>query len=160
MKQLEKQLSIRRFELTYIDSKGEKQIPVVIHRAIYGTFDRFTAFYTEETKGVFPTWLAPTQVVVMPVNSEFQSDYAEEIYDELLKHDIRAELDARNEKLGYRLRESQTKKVPYTLILGDNEKNNKEISYRRFGSQETITVPKDKFIKDLVKEIKDKKVKK
>jgi threonyl-tRNA synthetase len=146
----------RNFELTYIDSNGEKQTPVVIHRAIFGTFDRFTAFYTEETKGAFPTWLSPVQVVVMPVNSEFQTDYAEEIYNELIKHDIRAELDARNEKLGYRLRESQTKKVPYTLILGDNEKNNKEISYRKFGSQETTTVPKDKFINDLLKEINNK----
>ena len=147
----------RNFELNYIDSNGEKQTPVVIHRAIFGTFDRFTAFYTEETKGIFPTWLAPIQVVVMPVNSEFQSDYAEEIYDELKKHDIRAELDNRNEKLGYRLRESQTKKVPYTLILGDNEKENKEISYRKFGSKETTTLDKDKFIKELVKEIKERK---
>ena len=150
----------RKFELTYIDSNGEKQTPVVIHRAIYGTFDRFTAFYTEETKGIFPTWLAPTQVVVMPVNSEFQADYAEEVFEELKKHDIRAELDARNEKLGYRLRESQTKKIPYTLILGDNEKENKEISYRMFGSKETTTVKKADFIKMLVKEIKDKSLRK
>ena len=147
----------RNFELSYIDSNGEKQTPVVIHRAIFGTFDRFTAFYTEETKGAFPTWLAPVQVVVMPVNSEFQSDYAEEIFNELKKHDIRAELDNRNEKLGYRLRESQTKKVPYTLILGDNEKENKQISYRKFGSKETTTVEKAEFIKMLTKEIKERK---
>ncbi len=150
----------RNFELTYIDSNGEKQTPVVIHRAIYGTFDRFTAFYTEETKGIFPTWLAPTQVVVMPVNSEFQADYAEEVFKELKKHDIRVELDARNEKLGYRLRESQTKKIPYTLILGDNEKEKQEISYRMFGSKETTTVKKADFIKMLVKEIKDKSLRK
>ena len=147
----------RNFELSYIDSNGEKQTPVVIHRAIFGTFDRFTAFYTEETKGAFPTWLAPVQVVVMPVNSEFQSDYAEEIFNELKKHDIRADLDNRNEKLGYRLRESQTKKVPYTLILGDNEKDNKQISYRKFGSKDTTTVEKDEFIKMLTKEIKERK---
>ena len=109
----------RRFELTYVDSNGEKQTPVVIHRAIFGTFDRFTAFLIEETKGAFPTWLAPTQVEVIPVSSEFQGDYASSVTEKLKEAGIRAELDDRNEKLGYRLRESQTKKVPYTLILGD-----------------------------------------
>ena len=96
----------RRFDLNYIDSNGEKQIPVVLHRAIFGTFDRFTAFIIEETKGAFPTWLAPIQVSVMPVNSEFQGEYAKEIYELLRDNDIRVELDDRNEKLGYRLREN------------------------------------------------------
>src|SRR5699024_10409842 len=106
----------RRFELTYVDSNGEKQTPVVIHRAIFGTFDRFTAFLIEETKGAFPTWLAPTQVEVIPVSSEIQGDYARDVTEKLKEAGIRAELDDRNEKLGYRLREAQTKKVPYTLI--------------------------------------------
>ena len=143
----------RRFELTYIDSNGEKQVPVVLHRAIFGTFDRFTAFIIEETKGAFPTWLSPVQAIVMPVNSEFQGEYAREIYELLKKENIRVELDDRNEKLGYRLRESQVSKIPYTIILGDNEKNNKEISYRLFGHQDTTTVSQDEFIKILKDEI-------
>ena len=105
----------RRFELNYIDSNGEKQTPVVIHRAIFGTFDRFTAFLIEETKGAFPTWLAPTQVEVIPVSSEFQGDYASVVTEKLKEEGIRAELDDRNEKLGYRLREAQTKKEKHKL---------------------------------------------
>ena len=147
----------RRFELNYIDSNGEKQIPVVLHRAIFGTFDRFTAFIIEETKGAFPTWLAPTQVSVMPVNSEFQGDYGKEVTELLQKEGIRVELDDRNEKLGYRLRESQVKKIPYTLILGDQEKENKSISYRLFGEKETTTVSQEEFIKLIKEEIESKK---
>jgi threonyl-tRNA synthetase len=150
----------RRFELNYIDSNGEKQVPVVLHRAIFGTFDRFTAFIIEETKGAFPTWLAPVQTIVMPVNSEYQGDYAKEVYDLLVSEGIRAELDDRNEKLGYRLRESQVKKIPYTLILGDNEKNNNQISYRLFGSQETTTLSKEDFIKQLKEEIDNRSLRK
>ena len=150
----------RRFELNYIDSNGEKQIPVVLHRAIFGTFDRFTAFLIEETKGAFPTWLSPVQVVVIPVNTEYQGEYAKEIYDLLREHGIRAELDDRNEKLGYRLREAQTSKVPYTLVLGDNEKNDRTISYRLFQSKDTTTVSIDEFIKLLEDEIKNKALRK
>ena len=150
----------RRFDLSYIDSNGEKQVPVVLHRAIFGTFDRFTAFIIEETKGAFPTWLAPVQAIVMPVNSEFQGEYAREIFELLEKEGIRAELDDRNEKLGYRLRESQVKKIPYTLILGDNERDNNQISYRLFGSQETTTLSKDEFIKQLKEEISNRSLRK
>lgn len=146
----------RRFELTYVDSNGEKQTPVVIHRAIFGTFDRFTAFLIEETKGAFPTWLAPTQAVVIPVSSEHHGNYASEIYQLLKGHGIRVELDDRNEKLGYRLRETQTKKVPYTIILGDNEQQDNTISYRLHGQKETTTIAKEEFIK-LIKEEIDKK---
>ena len=147
----------RRFDLNYIDSNGEKQIPVVLHRAIFGTFDRFTAFIIEETKGAFPTWLAPIQVSVMPVNSEFQGEYGKEVTELLQKEGIRVELDDRNEKLGYRLRESQVKKIPYTLILGDQEKDNKQISYRLFGEKETTTVSQEEFIKLIKTEIETKK---
>ena len=143
----------RRFELTYVDSNGEKQTPVVIHRAIFGTFDRFTAFLIEETKGAFPTWLAPTQVEVIPVSSEFQGDYASVVTEKLKEQGIRAELDDRNEKLGYRLREAQTKKVPYTLILGDNEKQDNTISYRLHGQKETTTVSQAEFVKLIKEEI-------
>ena len=147
----------RRFELTYINEKGEKQTPVVIHRAILGSIDRFIAFYLEETKGVLPLWLAPVQMVVMPVNSEFQGEYAKEVYELLKENKIRVELDDRNEKLGYRLRESQTRKIPYTLILGDKEKENKEISFRLFGSTETTTMSQKDFLKHVEKIINEKK---
>ncbi len=150
----------RRFELNYIDSNGEKQTPVVIHRAILGTFDRFAAFIIEETKGAFPTWLAPTQVKVIPVNPEFQGDYGQEVTELLQNEGVRVELDVRNEKLSYRLREAQTSKVPYTLILGDNEKNDKTISYRLFGEKDTTTVSQKEFIKLLLAEIKERKLRK
>ena len=150
----------RRFELNYIDSNGEKQIPVVLHRAIFGTFDRFTAFLIEETKGAFPLWLSPVQVVAIPVNTEYQGEYAREIYDILKQHGIRVELDDRNEKLGYRLREAQTAKVPYTLVLGDNEKNDRTISYRLFQSKDTTTVTIDEFVKLLEDEIENKALRK
>ncbi len=149
----------RRFELNYIDKFGEKQIPVVLHRAIFGTFDRFTAFIIEETKGIFPTWLAPLQVSIIPVNSEYQADYGREIYELLKNKGVRVELDDRNEKLGYRLREAQTKKVPYTLILGDQEKENNTISYRLHGEKDTTTVTQEEFIDMLEQEINSRRFK-
>ena len=150
----------RKFELTYIDNKGEKQTPVVLHRAIFGTFDRFTAFLIEETKGAFPTWLSPLQVSVIPVNPEYQGEYAKEIADLLKENNIRVNLDDRNEKLGYRLREAQTSKVPYTLILGDSEKEHGTISYRLHGKKETTTLPKEEFLKMLKEEIETKSLRK
>ncbi len=146
----------RRFELSYIDNKGEKQIPVVLHRAIFGTFDRFTAFIIEETKGNFPLWLSPLQINIIPVNNEYHLEYANKIYDLLKQNNIRVELDDRDEKLSYKMRESQTKKVPVTLILGDNEKENNTISYRLFGTRETTTLSVDEFINHINKTINDK----
>ena len=146
-----------KFDLTYVDKDGEKKTPVVIHRAIFGSIDRTMAYYLEETKGILPTWLAPVQVIAIPVNSEYQGDYAKEVCEELKKAKIRVELDDRNEKLGYRLREAQTMKVPYTLILGDKEKEAKTISYRLFGSEETTTVSIKEFIELITSEIKERK---
>ena len=143
----------RRFDLTYIDNKGEKQVPVVIHRAIFGTFDRFTAFILEETKGCLPTWLSPVQINVIPVNNEYHLDYSKKIYNLLLENDFRVNLDDREEKVGYRMRESVVKKYPYTLILGQKEVDNNTISYRKHGSEETISVSIDEFIDLIKKEI-------
>ena len=134
-----------RFELTYIDEEGKKVRPVVIHRAILGSLDRFIAFLLEETKGALPLWLAPVQVNIIPVSSEHQLDYAYEVKEILEKSGIRVEVDARNEKLGYRMRESQTKKIPYTLVLGDNEKENKTVTYRKHGSSDKETLSIDDF---------------
>ena len=147
----------RRFELNYIDSNGEKQVPVVIHRAIFGTFDRFTAFYIEETKGIFPLWLSPKQIVIIPVNSEIHSEYAHKVKDKLLENGFRVEVDDRNEKLGYRVREAQISKTPICLICGDNEAANNSVTIRRHGSQEQVTVLIDDLIIMLKDEIKNKK---
>ena len=141
----------RRFDLSYIDKDGSKKTPVVIHRAIFGTFDRFTAFLMEETKGAFPLWLCPTEVNIIPVNNDYHLEYAKEVYKDLDDMNIRVNLDDRNEKLSYKMRESQTKKNPITLILGDKEVESNTISYRKFGSTETYTLPKSDFY-ELVKE--------
>lgn len=144
----------RRFDLSYIDKDGSKKTPVVIHRAIFGTFDRFTAFLMEETKGAFPLWLCPTEVNIIPVNNDYHLEYAKEVYKDLDDLNIRVNLDDRNEKLSYKMRESQTKKNPITLILGDKEVESSTISYRKFGSTETYTLPKSDFY-NLVKETID-----
>ena len=149
-----------KFGLTYIDSDGSKKTPVVLHRAVFGSLDRTIAYYLEETKGILPTWLAPVQVQVMPVNSEYQGEYAKDVYNLLRDNDIRVELDDRNEKLGYRLRESQIRKIPYTLILGDQEKESKSISYRLFGDKETTTISQEEFIKLIKDEINSHKLRK
>lgn len=125
----------RRFELNYIDSNGEKQVPVVIHRAIFGTFDRFTAFIIEETKGAFPLWLAPSQIVIVPVNSEIHADYGYKVKESLASEGFRVEVDARNEKLGYRIREAQLKKIPVEIVVGDDEIAEGSVNIRRFGVQ-------------------------
>ncbi len=147
----------RRFDLSYIDKDGSKKTPVVIHRAIFGTFDRFTAFLMEETKGAFPLWLCPTEVNIIPVNNDYHLEYAKEVYKDIDDMNIRVNLDDRNEKLSYKMRESQTKKNPITLILGDKEVESNTISYRKFGSTETYTLPKEIFIKTLKEAISERK---
>ena len=146
-----------KFDLKYVEKDGSKKTPVVIHRAVFGSIDRFIAYYLEETKGVLPTWLSPVQVNIIPVNNEYHLDYAKEIKDLLIKNDIRVELDSRDEKLSYKMRESQTRKIPYTIILGDKERDNKEISYRMFGSQDTTTINQDEFVKYINEIIVNKK---
>lgn len=144
--QLDYQLP-ERFELTYIDENGAKVRPVVIHRAILGSMDRFIAFLIEETKGVFPCWLAPTQVEIIPVSLEHHSEYAQSLLTKLRRNKIRTELDSRDEKLGYKIREAQTRKIPYSLVIGDNEVKNNTVTYREYGHQEQITVTIDEFVK-------------
>ena len=146
----------RRFELFYIDQKGEKATPVVLHRAIFGTFDRFTAFIIEETKGAFPLWLAPLQVNIIPVSNEHHLEYCNSIKSKLVGLGFRVEVDARNEKLGYKMRESQMKKVPMTLVLGDKEKENNSVNYRSYSSNETKEVSIDEFIK-IISDLKENK---
>ena len=147
-----------KFDLTYVDSDGSKKTPVVLHRAVFGSLDRFIAYYLEETKGNLPTWLSPVQAVVIPVNNKYHLDYSQKIYDLLVDNDIRVELDSRDEKLGYKLRETQVKKIPYTIILGQNEVDNNTISYRIFGTEETITLDQNEFVELLKNKIKNKEI--
>ncbi len=146
-----------KFNLEYVDKDGSKKTPVVIHRAILGSLDRFIAFYLEETKGALPLWMSPTQVNIIPVNNEYHLDYAKSIFDELNDLDIRCSLDDRDEKLGYKMRESVIKKNPITLILGQKEVDDKTISFRRYGSNDTETISKDDFVKLVLEEIAKKK---
>lgn len=146
-----------KFDLKYVDSDGSKKTPVVLHRAVFGSIDRFIAYYLEETKGNLPVWLAPVQAVVMPVNNQYHLDYSNEIYKLLSDNDIRVSIDCREEKLSYRMREAQTKKIPYTIILGDKERDENLISYRLHGSNETISMDKNEFIKFINQQIIDKK---
>ncbi len=146
-----------KFNLTYVDKDGTKKTPVVLHRAVFGSIDRFIAYYLEETKGALPTWLSPVQVNILPVNNEYHLDYAEEISALLKEEDIRVSLDSREEKMGYRMRESVLKKIPITLILGQKEVDGDLISYRRYGSEETLTMSKKDFISLLKEEIKQKR---
>lgn len=146
-----------RFDLTYIDKDGNKKRPVMLHRVIYGSIERFIGILIEHYAGAFPVWLAPVQVNIIPVSGEHHGEYAKEVLSVLTDNDIRVELDDRNEKLGYRMRESQTRKIPYTLIIGDKEKENKTVSYRLYGSEETITASLEEFEELIKNDIKTKK---
>ncbi|MBQ9899606.1 MAG: threonine--tRNA ligase [Acholeplasmatales bacterium] len=154
--QLDYQLP-ERFELEYIDEKGQKARPVVIHRAILGSMDRFVAFLLEETKGIFPVWLAPVQVKLIPVNLEFHKDYTDNLFAKFKKAKIRAEVDYRDEKLGYKIREAQMKKIPYQLVIGDNEVKNGTVTYRKYGEQQQVTVSVEEFIDMISKAEKEMK---
>ena len=154
--QLDYQLP-ERFELTYIDDKGDKVRPVVIHRAILGSLDRFVAFLLEETKGVLPVWLAPVQVNIIPVNNEHHLEYCVSLKDKLQKLGIRVDLDIREEKLGYRMRESQTKKIPYTLVIGDKEVESNSVNYRLHGSNGTNVLSIDDFCSLILDQIEKKR---
>ena len=153
--QLDYQLP-ERFELTYVDEDGDKVRPVVIHRAILGSLDRFVAFLLEETKGNLPLWLAPTQVQVIPVKLEYHDEYAKEVVAKLRKAHFRVNNDNRDEKLGYRIREAQLKKIPYQLVLGDNERDNGTVTYRKHGEKKQTTVTFEEFVELLNTEVENK----
>lgn len=153
--QLDYQLP-ERFELTYVDENGDKVRPVVIHRAILGSLDRFVAFLLEETKGNLPLWLAPTQVQIIPVKLEYHDEYAKEVVAKLRKAHFRVNNDNRDEKLGYRIREAQLKKIPYQLVLGDNERDNGTVTYRKHGEKKQTTVTFEEFVELLNTEVENK----
>ncbi|AMF84985.1 threonine--tRNA ligase [Streptococcus mutans] len=145
-----------RFELTYIGADGEEHRPVMIHRGIVSTMERFTAYLIETYKGAFPTWLAPHQVTVIPISNEAHIDYAWEVAKELRDHGIRADVDDRNEKMQYKIRQSQTKKVPYQLIVGDKEVESGTVNVRRYGSKQTHTESIAEFRENILADIKRK----
>ena len=153
--QLDYQLP-ERFELEYINEDNEKVRPVVIHRAILGSLDRFIAFLLEETKGYLPLWLAPHQVNIIPVNNNYHLEYAKEVENLLKNKGIRVNLDDREEKVGYKMREAIMSKYPYILVLGDNEVTNKTITYRTSQSEEKVTITLDEFVNKVEEEIKNK----
>ena len=135
-----------RFDLTYVSEDGSKKRPVMVHRALFGSLERFIGIITEHYAGAFPTWLAPVQVRIIPVNMNYHYEYAESLKKLLLDNAIRVEEDYREEKLGYKIRESQTAKVPYTLVIGDNEVANNLVTYRKHGTQAQVTVSVEEFI--------------
>ncbi|VEU58276.1 threonine--tRNA ligase [Mycoplasmopsis gallinacea] len=139
----------KRFDISYTNSEGKEERPVMIHRGLIGTYERFVAILIEQTKGVLPFWLAPKQITVIPVNEEKHLEYAKEINDMLFDLDFRSKLDARNERLSKKMREAQMSKSKFQVILGDNEVENGTISYRKYGEEKTTTVSKDEFIKML-----------
>lgn len=145
-----------RFDLTYVDHHGEKVRPVMLHRVIFGSIERFIGILIEHFAGAFPLWLAPTQVKVIPVKNEYHLDYAKEVYQLLEAKGIRVELDDREEKLGYRIREAQMKKIPYQLVLGNNERDERTVTYRQYGEQKQTTVSLDEFVDMVLKQIEDK----
>ncbi len=146
-----------KFNLTYVDRDGKKKTPVVLHRAVFGSLDRFIAYYLEETKGVLPLWLAPTQVNIIPVNNEYHLKYAEKVMKKLASKNIRVNLDDRDEKLSYKMRESLSHKIPYTVIIGEKEMEDKTISYRLMGHKETETLSLKEFEKKLLKQIEERR---
>ena len=142
-----------RFDLTYIDENGEKVRPIMLHRALLGSFERFIGILIEHFGGAFPTWLAPVQVKLIPVNNEAHLDFVNDIYNKLKALGIRAEVDSRDEKLGYKIREAQTKKIPYQLVIGDKEKESGCVNVRRYGEEKQNTLSVDEFIKHIQKDI-------
>ncbi|MFS4084477.1 threonine--tRNA ligase [Aerococcus urinaeequi] len=147
-----------RFDLTYVGQDGQDtHRPVVIHRGVVSTMERFVAYLIEEYKGAFPTWLAPVQAKLIPVNDDAHGDHVEEIRRRMKAAGMRVEVDNRNEKMGYKIREAQTLKIPYQLVFGDNEIAENTVTVRRYGSKETLSMPFDEFLAQLEQDIKEYK---
>ncbi|KAA0549159.1 threonine--tRNA ligase [Bacillus sp. BGMRC 2118] len=143
-----------RFDLTYVGEDGKQHRPVVIHRGVVSTMERFVAFLIEEYKGAFPTWLAPVQVQVIPVSPSVHLDYAKKLQEELQFEGIRVELDSRDEKIGYKIREAQMQKIPYMLVVGDNEIQENAVNVRKYGEQKSETISVDQFKALILDEVK------
>jgi len=148
-----------RFDLTYIGEDGKPHRPVVIHRGVVSTMERFVAFLIEEYKGAFPTWLAPVQVKVIPVSPEAHLDYAYDVQRTLKERGFRVEVDERDEKIGYKIREAQMQKIPYMLVVGDKEAAERAVNVRRYGEKESRTMGLDEFAALLAEDVREKRAK-
>lgn len=146
-----------RFDITYVDKDGSKKRPIMLHRVIFGSIERFIGIITEHFAGHFPTWLAPVQVNIIPVNSEYHLEYAEKVKEALEQIGVRVEIDHRDEKLGYRMRESQLRKIPYNLVLGDQEKETEMVNVRKFGQKEEQKIKLEEFVQKIKEEIDEKR---
>ncbi|MGA5661817.1 threonine--tRNA ligase [Bacillus bombysepticus] len=146
-----------KFDLNYIDENNEKKRPVVIHRAVLGSLDRFLAILIEHFGGAFPAWVAPVQVKVIPVSNAVHEQYANEIAHKLAQAGVRVEQDARDEKLGYKIREAQMQKVPYVLVIGDKEMENGAVNVRKYGEEKSEVIALDVFVATIEEEIKNRK---
>ncbi len=144
----------KRFGLFYIDENGEKQTPVMVHRAVLGSYERFLVLLLEQFKGVLPVWLSPVQVNIVPVNMKYHDEYCQKLKQILIDEDIRVSYDDSKEQMGKKIRQSNVMKNPYTLIIGDNERDNNLISFRKYGSEETMSMSIEKFISFMKKEIR------
>ena len=144
-----------RFDLKYIGADGEEHRPVMVHRGIVSTMERFTAYLTEMYKGAFPTWLAPHQVDIIPVKNDLHMDYINDLSSKLRAHGIRVTVDDRNEKMGYKIRQAQVNKIPYTLVIGDEEVSNGTVTVRKYGEEKTNTMTKDEFKNLLFEDIEN-----
>lgn len=144
----------KRFDLSYIDENGEKQHPVMVHRAVLGSYERFMVLLLEQFKGVLPIWLSPVQVNIVPVNMKYHDDYCKKIFEILNDEDIRVNYDDSKESMGKKVRQSNVMKNPYTIIVGDNERDNNLVSFRKYNSEETISMSIEEFIEFIKKEIK------
>ena len=146
----------KRFNLSYINENGEKVPPVMVHRAVLGSYERFLVLLLEQTKGVLPLWLSPVQVNIIPVNMNYHDDYCKKLKEKLLEEDIRVEYDDSEESMNKKIRQSNIMKNPYTIIIGDKERDNNLISYRKYGSEETISMNIEEFINKIKEEIKER----
>ena len=144
----------KRFGLFYIDENGEKQTPVMVHRAVLGSYERFLVLLLEQFKGVLPVWLSPIQVNIVPVNMKYHDEYCQKLKQILIDEDIRVSYDDSKEQMGKKIRQSNIMKNPYTLIIGDNERDNNLISFRKYGSEETMSMSIEEFISFMKKEIR------
>lgn len=144
----------KRFDLNYIDENGIKQHPVMVHRAVLGSYERFMVLLLEQFKGVLPVWLSPVQVNIVPINIKYHDEYCKKIFDILNEEDIRVSYDDSKESMNKKVRQSNIMKNPFTVIIGDNERDNNLISYRKYNSDETISLSIDEFIKFIKNEIK------
>lgn len=142
-----------RFDLSYVGEDGKPHRPVVIHRGVVSTMERFVAFLIEEYKGAFPTWLAPVQVEIIPVSNEVHFDYAKQVEERLVAAGFRVEMDDREEKLGYKIREAQMQKIPYMLVLGDKELEAGNVNVRKYGEQQSESIPFDEFLARIQQEV-------